>query len=456
MQAANLSFGPVVEKWLAMRDDIINWTDLLDLDTGTVVHLLDFPDRIHSGFAINYSAQYNIAGLAGMNGVVVEVSNPSQWDAITDLETVERLHISSNSPGLRVVSPTQHANQHLPLTYLFKSAAGKIGILQITGFTENPRGVKIRYKLVQNPNEKTVSAQPGLPASAFQIRLVADDLETDIPTDTLTNNFDGTHIERLRLVKDILMDGKAVERAGWHTADGRTNFVIGLTETGSQQFEALTAASLKRRIAVIFQGRVLCSPIIQSRISTRSLDFSVNWDRKDMERTMNGLNQMNNPVVNLHFGPEQEKVLPTIEWNWTFLNLRANRLMTNSHPDPESRAFHDWQRENGADLVATVSDVVATEETLPGLIGYRMATAPAVANGLDNNSATDIWYNWNLMVNEPEGRSYLAKAPNSGQDTYYFRTGDDTWGVLQIIGFTDDLHGVKLRYKLVQNGGAEN
>jgi hypothetical protein len=41
-----------------------------------------------------------------------------------------------------------------PLTFLFKSTTGTIGLLQITGFTDNPRGVKIRYKLVQNlPSE---------------------------------------------------------------------------------------------------------------------------------------------------------------------------------------------------------------------------------------------------------------------------------------------------------------
>ena len=168
---------------------------------------------------------------------------------------------------------------------------------------------------------------------------------------------------------------------------------------------------------------------------------------------MNGLNQMNNPVVNLHFGPEQENVLPTIESNWTFLNLRANRFMTTtSHPDFESRAFHDWQRENGADLVATVGDVAATGERLPALIGYGMATAPAIANGLDNNLPADIWYNWNLMVNEPESRSYPVKAPNGGQDTYYFRTSNDAWGVLEIIGFNENPRGVKIRYKLVETG----
>jgi hypothetical protein len=39
----------------------------------------------------------------------------------------------------------------VPHTFMFKTGSGKIGLLQITGFAENPRGVKIRYKLVQNP-----------------------------------------------------------------------------------------------------------------------------------------------------------------------------------------------------------------------------------------------------------------------------------------------------------------
>jgi hypothetical protein len=37
----------------------------------------------------------------------------------------------------------------LPETYIFHTGAGTAGLLQITGFTENPRGVRLRYKLVQ-------------------------------------------------------------------------------------------------------------------------------------------------------------------------------------------------------------------------------------------------------------------------------------------------------------------
>jgi serine/threonine protein kinase/preprotein translocase subunit SecD len=291
------------------------------------------------------------------------------------------------------------------------------------------------------------SNQPSLPASAFQIRRVADVSDNSAATATVTNFLDANHVESLRLLPGVLLDGQAVERAGWHAADGRTNFVIGLTEAGSRQFEALTTANLKRRIAVVFQGRVLFAPVIQARISTRSLDFPVAWDKPDLDRTMNGLNQMNNPVMDLHFSPEQEAILPPVVGKWIFLNLRENRWMTNSLPDSnsESRAFHNWQRENGADMAA------AAEAEFPIVVGYGMATAPALANGLENNSPSDIWYNWDLMINEPETRSLLLKTPNRGPDTYYFRTRDDTWGVMQITGFTENPRGVKIRYKLVQD-----
>jgi hypothetical protein len=469
----NLSFGPVIERILNDPDDDPR-NSFLDLDTGTV-----FDDPVppptgnmsvemRIGFTIGAmdsllrairERRVDLVGdasgnsLAGCDLVALPVASEQFDSALTDTILWRQNETALTNAGEDFV--ILHAT-NTPATWLFKTREGRSGILQITGFTENPRGVKIRYKLVQNENTNTVSAHPKLPTSAFQIRLVADDSAINVPTDTLTNYFDGTHFERLRLLKDVFMDGTAVERAGWHVVDGQTNFVIGLTEAGSQQFEALTAASLKRRIAVVFEGRILFAPVINSRISTRSLDLVVGWDRNDVERTMNGLNQMKNPVVNLRFGPEQESVLPTIKSNWTFLNLRANRLIATSPPDFESRAFHDWQRKNGADLVATVSDVVATGEKLPSLIGYGMATAPAFANGLDNNSPADIWYNWNLMVNEPEARSYLRKPPNSAQDTYYFRTSDDTWGVLQITGFTENPRRVKIRYKLVQNSTSTN
>jgi hypothetical protein len=41
-------------------------------------------------------------------------------------------------------------NGELPATYPFKTREGAMGLLQITGFTDDDRGVNIRYKLVSS------------------------------------------------------------------------------------------------------------------------------------------------------------------------------------------------------------------------------------------------------------------------------------------------------------------
>jgi len=320
------------------------------------------------------------------------------------------------------------------------------GEAQAASITSAPASAKAPSQAPITDNEltDTTASVPKLPTSAFQIRSVEEDSGSSVPTDTVTNPVDGAHYELFRLQRAILLDGRAVERAGWRVAQGRTNLVIALTEEGSRQFAALTEAHLQRRIAMVFQGRILFAPVIQAAISSRTLDIPVNWEIKDLERTMNGLNQMNQPVVDLRFGPEQETGLPQLNGN--FLNLRANRVLTTPISDLGSRAFHEWQRQNGADLAA------APEEKFPVLLAYGMAVVPAMANGLDNNSPADIWYNWNLMVNEPDARTVLAKAPANGRDTYFFRTRDDTWGELQITSFAENPRGVKIRYKLLLNG----
>ena len=42
----------------------------------------------------------------------------------------------------------------------------------------------------------------------------------------------------------------------------------------------------------------------------------------------------------------------------------------------------------------------------------------------------------------------IVKLPGH-PDTYYVRTHDNGYGLLQIIGFSDNPRGVKIRYKLV-------
>jgi hypothetical protein len=296
--------------------------------------------------------------------------------------------------------------------------------------------------------------EPTLSTSAFQIRLVAENSETNVATDLFTNMLADSHVERLRLFKKAFLDGSAIKAAGWFSgSDGKQTLELGFTETGSQQFAEFTTTNLNRRIAIIFQGRLLLAPIILSPIVSGRIGLPVDWNKEDLERTVNGLNQMKNPVIELRFGPEQESILPPLQGpEWSFLNLRANRLVTNSLTEPGTRALNDWQRDNGADLAALISD------KSPHLRGYGMVITTAGTNGWATSTPADIWYNWNLMVNEPKPEVVLAEVPGKASGVYYFRTRDDCWGILQIIGFTKEPgtnfmanpSDVKIRYKLVQ------
>lgn len=51
-------------------------------------------------------------------------------------------------------------------TFALQTGRGAIGILQITGFTNNPAGVKIRYKLAQSSEAPTAKESPPAPSAS--------------------------------------------------------------------------------------------------------------------------------------------------------------------------------------------------------------------------------------------------------------------------------------------------
>jgi len=59
----------------------------------------------------------------------------------------------------QTVTVSGEANS-LPLTFAFRTQAGTSGLLQVTSFTEKPRGVKIRYKLMKYPTTE-IPLPPG-------------------------------------------------------------------------------------------------------------------------------------------------------------------------------------------------------------------------------------------------------------------------------------------------------
>ncbi len=62
---------------------------------------------------------------------------------------------------------TMRGTGGLPATFLFKTREGGMGILQIVGFTENPKGVKIRYKMLQKDGQARTEAHEAITAIAM-------------------------------------------------------------------------------------------------------------------------------------------------------------------------------------------------------------------------------------------------------------------------------------------------
>ena len=173
----------------------------------------------------------------------------------------------------------------------FKTRNGRLGLLKII-HTDNPRGVTIRYKLVQSP--RAGSAMPtasASPSSLLQFRLVADEGDTTAPTDVMMESrADGSSVPH-RTLRTVLLDGSAVGRAGiGPETNGHSTIEIELTAEGARQFAAITAANVNRRLAIVSGGRVLSAPTIRTPITGGKLQVSGNMSSAEIRQLVATLN----------------------------------------------------------------------------------------------------------------------------------------------------------------------
>jgi len=100
------------------------------------------------------------------------------------------MHFDSHEPGGPIVN---FLTRDQSVNWFFKTREGRMGVLQIVGFTDNPSSVKIRYKLIQqttghetNPDTAMSPQARGLTREALNERLEAasnmsDAMEKDKP-----------------------------------------------------------------------------------------------------------------------------------------------------------------------------------------------------------------------------------------------------------------------------------
>jgi RND family efflux transporter MFP subunit len=178
----SLQFGPVIERVVNARSEG-KGSDAIDLAGGKLVDLpKDFDkrptDKQGKWCAENnvdlfvdgarmpaakegYPAVLSACELAPEGLKLAAVVN-ERWDSLTD----ENLHsaLTSITPGeaVGVFMPVAELHERggttyydiqsaLPATFAFQTRKGDLGLLQVLRYTEEPRGMRIRYKLARPP-----------------------------------------------------------------------------------------------------------------------------------------------------------------------------------------------------------------------------------------------------------------------------------------------------------------
>ncbi len=204
-----LQFGPVIERVINAVDAGENTNavrqgkgnEAIDLAGG---RLLDVPKEFGTWSAEQqgkWGAENNVDlvvdsvsatgsfGAGGMGGALKADVTPEDlkfgaianetWDSVTHEELLSA--ITSPTPGsikgpIGIETPVAGVSERagitryelwgVPVTFAFQTRKGILGILQVIRFTEDPRGIRIRYKLVQpappaRPSAFVAPAPPG-------------------------------------------------------------------------------------------------------------------------------------------------------------------------------------------------------------------------------------------------------------------------------------------------------
>jgi len=81
----------------------------------------------------------------------------------------------------------------------------------------------------------------------------------------------GAPAGKLRVLKDAFLDESGIESAEVTTVDGKTAVSLKMTKDGAARLGRVTAENVNRRVAVLFDGRVVFAPVIRTRISDAAM-----------------------------------------------------------------------------------------------------------------------------------------------------------------------------------------
>jgi len=460
--SVNGSFGPVIER--VMQNNTETDRCLIDLDRNKVFAPVTESDGRLARMSPNRidtqrpeSAARNgidavamtrksgdIQGLIGFDMQVVPVPEDN-WDNITFAEFASRLRSVQPLPETFLRGESA--------TFLFKTRERGTGILQITGFTDNPRAVKFRYKL----GHGTFPTQPTQIDFKF--------LKVEVPK--------GSHYIRLHFERDTnpglgfevtqdLLRGPNDEVPQPGFINHRKKKWVGVGDGDVLEWklpQELTADEVRAAAKQVERNAKRWPQLPEGA----SLEFAHVKHRDRWDYIL--IARIRRESAPAYFGPAVERLLRDAQSAEPgFLDLETGRTLT------RSEVFGTNQSTSRFPIALTQPDVVSAlsreginiggslDSKTPGLFAWDCTVHGIGQSGWDAADAPDAMQSgWGKSLRDIFNQ---LPAPASGvcsvlsgepPQTWLLKTRNGRQLVLQITGFLDNPRGVKIRYKLAQN-----
>jgi len=169
-----LAFDPVIERVVNDPDFGVG-SEALDLDAG---ESLNYPTDPRTEDLIPWIAEQGGDFMAGrrttwgigtttMNELKLIQLTSGDWENLTPNALLDRLRAAPDSILVKEDGRDDPVKVHFlpevpefPVSFGFRTQQGGRGLLQLAGFTDNARGLKLRYKLAQESNSSSSSDAP--------------------------------------------------------------------------------------------------------------------------------------------------------------------------------------------------------------------------------------------------------------------------------------------------------
>ncbi len=468
------AFGPVVEQIVPANDES-PWP-WFDIDKGKVIAKGEDDDFDVADFSATFNkaggCQLSTADRSGFGSVEI---NDHDWEKITSDALASWIH---HSCGAEVLYKDTKKNW-TSKTFAFLTRSGGMGILQIMGISEMPRGVKIRYKLLQSTAKKPAAVDP--PEDTETKSTFGSVVEREIPFHGACLNLTTgklTPMSELPLATEARkLHGDVFQPATENDLNALTILDVKLLELDSKALSDLSATALEEKFTQQAADHKTSQPRSETRIPPGVYGFKT-FDKTGLLQVLGiakpdaltGVklryklvekNEKKAAVVDKttsntkpHFGPAMERVLPQgVPCRAQYFQFHSgNVFIVGNGPgtSKEEAALDEKNIEDagGVDMSATSS---ADQFFIEGRgcifkrdsekLKWDTFTAEQVAKEMQRVRHID---------------SEVTPMKKELPLTYLFKTARGEVGMMEVLGVAGEKkdgwteNGMKFRYKLVQ------